>query len=85
MKNSAYRSSALLVVVMTCTLIRAEVSTSQDPNYRRAAEEYRARYYVQLDRADAAWDREMAREKAGDCVEAGKEGQQPYNHALARK
>jgi uncharacterized protein YecT (DUF1311 family) len=85
MKKSSYRSSTLLVVAMTCTLIRADVSTSQDPSYWRALEEYLARYYTQLDRADAAWDSEMAGERAGDCLEAGKEGQQPYNACLGKE
>jgi hypothetical protein len=70
---------------VTCILIQSEVSTSQDPNNQRATEEYRARYHLQLDRADAAWDREMAREKAGDCEGAGKRGQQPYNTCLANE
>jgi hypothetical protein len=40
-------------------------------------EEDRAGYHARPDRANAAWDREMAREKAGDCEEAGTKGQQP--------
>jgi hypothetical protein len=58
-------------------LIRVGTSARQNPRDPRTNEEDRASYHARLDRADAAGDREMAREKAGDCEEAGTKGQQP--------
>jgi hypothetical protein len=38
---------------------------------RRREAELMAKRYRLVDQADAAWDREMAREKAGDCNDGG--------------
>jgi hypothetical protein len=85
MRQVHNRAFALLAVALLCTFVSADASTLQDPNYQRAVAEYLRLHRAQLERADAAWDREMAREKAGDCVEAGKKGQQPYNACLGKE
>lgn len=79
------RAFCLLVVLIQAVGLSADASPQNAPNPRQDYERYLAQCYRFVDQADAAWDREMARENAGDCVEAGKAGQQPYNARFGKE
>ena len=61
--------SPLLAVALATAAIAQQPSGSAEVR-RREAERMAERYRF-VDQADAAWDREIAREKAGDCNDGG--------------
>jgi hypothetical protein len=63
---------ALSLLIAGLVAATAQFAVAQDANAdarRRASEQSAARYRF-VDQADAAWDREVAREKSGDCLDA---------------
>jgi uncharacterized protein YecT (DUF1311 family) len=72
MKNNAGRLSiviAFLLLTLNANLVLAQTEEQRAEN-RRARDQWVAQRYRILDGAYAAWNREMAREEAGDCLEA---------------
>jgi len=62
---------ALSLVLAGSVAANAQFAVAQDANAdarRRASEQSVARYRF-VDQADAAWDREVARERSGDCLD----------------
>jgi uncharacterized protein YecT (DUF1311 family) len=59
---------ALLVLIAIGVPSRWAAAQSPQAEMQRRLTEWRDQRYRIVGRADAAWDREMAREKAGDCL-----------------
>jgi uncharacterized protein YecT (DUF1311 family) len=67
------RTLVSTILVATSLLAGFDAATAQTVTdgeraaYRQQVARYLDQFYGFLDRADAVWDREMAREKSGDC------------------
>jgi uncharacterized protein YecT (DUF1311 family) len=59
---------AMLVMIAVGADLQSVAAQSPQAEMQRRLSEWHDQRYRLIDRADAAWDREMAREKAGDCI-----------------
>jgi type II secretory pathway pseudopilin PulG len=61
---------SLVIVGFVAASVQPAVGQGSNADARRRAAEQSAARYRFVDQADAAWDREVARERGGDCLGA---------------